>query len=106
MKEKRTLKFKMPQDVYLSLFQASGTGRRLLSVRNKTAPIGFTAFNIFRKEMKLKSLSLNEIAKKWRELDEHARQEYYDKVEEEVTEDEETNGNSTTTTGRNKKENE
>ena len=98
-----TLKFKMPQDVYLSLFQASGTGRRLLSVRNKTAPIGFTAFNIFRKEMKLKSLSLNEIAKKWRELDEHARQEYYDKVEEEVTEDEETNGNSTTTTGRNKK---
>ena len=103
VKEKRTLKFKMPQDVYLSLFQASGTGRRLLSVRNKTAPIGFTAFNIFRKEMKLKSLSLNEIAKKWRELDEHARQEYYDKVEEEVTEDEETNGNSTTTTGRIKK---
>ena len=77
----------MPQDVYLSLFQASGTARRLLSVRNKTAPVGFKAFNMYRKEMKAKAsekngsvLTLNDIGKKWREMDEQARQRYYDKV--------------------------
>ena len=71
VREKRTLTFKMPQDVYLSLFQASGTARRLLSVRNKTAPVGFKAFNMYRKEMKAKAsekngsaLTLNDIGKK------------------------------------------
>ena len=90
VREKRTLAFKMPQDVYLSLFQTSGTARRLLSVRNKTAPVGFKAFNIYRKEMKANAsgkngsvLTLNDIGKKWREMDEQARQRYYDKVEEE-----------------------
>ena len=102
VREKRTLTFKMPQDVYLSLFQASGTARRLLSVRNKTAPVGFKAFNIYRKEMKAKAsgkngsaLTLNDIGKKWREMDEQARQRYYDKVEQESEAKEEGGGGKT-----------
>ena len=102
VREKRTLTFKMPQDVYLSLFQASGTARRLLSVRNKTAPVGFKAFNMYRKEMKAKAsekngsvLTLNDIGKKWREMDEQARQRYYDKVEQESEAKEEGDGGKT-----------
>jgi hypothetical protein len=101
VKEKRTLKFKMSQDVYLSLFQASGTARRLLSVRNKTAPIGFTAFNIYRREMK-SEMSLNEIGKKWREMGEQARQVYYDKVEEEEKDNYDNNSSTTASATKNK----
>ena len=80
-KEVRVLNFKMPQDVYLSLFQAKGTTRRLLNCRNES-PLSGAAFALFRKEVKGKPglKTQTEIANTWLEMDDGKRQVYFDRV--------------------------
>ena len=82
----RTLRFQIPQDVYLSLFRAAGTSRRLLNCRAAgQAPLGFAAFALFRKEQKAKhpSKTVKTVAAEWHDMDDDKRQVYYGRVEEE-----------------------
>jgi hypothetical protein len=82
----RNLRFQIPQDVYLSLFRAAGTSRRLLNCRGTgQAPLGFAAFALFRKEQKAKhpSKAVKAVAAEWHDMGDDERQVYYGRVEEE-----------------------